>query len=415
MPQPLFRAEALSHQNDRLHGEALAARLPRVRTLVMLACFVPVVLGAFVVWGQFTRKEHVSGYLVPSAGLIKVVTPQAGTVARSEVREGQAVHHGDVLLVLSGERSSATAREAQASAMHEMQQRRDSLQRERAKQADIDTLSATSLAQRIRGLEEQSAQAQAQLELQRHRVAAAERTVQRHETLAAASFISDAGVQQKQEELLDQRGQLATLMRNIASTASELAAARNELAASALKRTNNAEAIQRQISELEQQLAEAEQRRSVVITAPADGTVTTILTEVGQLAAPGSTLLSILPTGAALQAQLLLPTRAAGFVQAGQTVALRYQAFPYQRFGHQMGKVVLVGRSVIQPNELNLPQAVQEPVYRMTVSLPAQAVVAYGREMPLQAGMAIDADIWVDRRSILEWIVDPLLAVTGKV
>lgn len=414
MTNSLFRAEALGHRDDRLHGTTLAAQLPRLRTLVGLACLVPVVMLVFAVCGHFTRKEHVTGYLAPTAGMIKVLTPQAGTVARSEVHEGQHVRQGDVLLVLSSERSTASGLDAQAAALREVRQRRDSLAQALDKQGELDSLAAATVAQRIHGLELQSTQAQEQLELQRRRVASAEHTVQRHEALLAASFISEAVLQQKQDELMDQRGQLASLLRNLASMSTELASARTELAANGLRRSNNAATIQRQMSELDQQLAEGELRRRVVITAPADGTVTTILCSVGQLASPGVPLLSILPAGAALEAQLLVPTRAAGFVKPGQTVALRYQAFPYQRFGHHRGLVEVVGRSVIQPNELSLPVPVAEPVYRLTVRLPAQEVRAYGQALPLQAGMAIDADIWVDRRSILEWIVDPLLAVTGR-
>jgi len=169
------------------------------------------------------------------------------------------------------------------------------------------------------------------------------------------------------------------------------------------------------MSELTQQLTEADSRRAVVLTASADGTVTTILAEVGQTVNPGAPLLSILPQGAALEAELLVPTRAAGFIKPGQSVALRYQAFAYQRFGHHQGEVLRVGRSVIQPNETTVPMAVSEPVYRVTVRLPAQQMQAYGQAMSLQAGMAVDADIWLDRRRVIEWLFDPLLSITGRV
>jgi membrane fusion protein len=153
----------------------------------------------------------------------------------------------------------------------------------------------------------------------------------------------------------------------------------------------------------------------VVITAPADGTVTTILAQVGQSATPGTPLLSILPAGAELEAHLLVPTRAAGFIRQDQTVALRYQAFPYQRFGHYLGEVREVGRTILQPQEAALPLPVQEPVYRITVKLPAQRVQAYGQSLALQSGMVLDADIWVDRRRLIEWVVGPLLSVVGRV
>ena len=58
---------------------------------------------------------------------------------------------------------------------------------------------------------------------------------------------------------------------------------------------------------------------------------------------------------------------------------------------------------------------IQEPVYRVTVRLPMQGVRAYGQTMSLQAGMVLDADIRIDRRRLIEWVLDPLLSITGRV
>lgn len=415
MKPPLFRSEALSHQQDRLHGDIFIARQPGVSLLVTAAALFAIALVCFALWGQYTRKEHVVGYLSPTRGLIKIYTPQAGTVLEKRVTEGQLVKQGDVLLVISSERATTSTREVQASMLAELRARRDSLRVEQNQLREIDALTGNGIAQRIRGLETEIREAEAQLALQRSRVAGAERTVARHEQLVAARFMSEATLQQKQEELIDQRSQLSQAQRNITSLTRDLNTARVELSTSGLKRANNSGAIARQISELEQQLTEADTRRSVVLTAPADGAVTTILAEVGQAANVNSPLLSILPTGAELQAQLLVPTRAAGFIKPSQQVALRYQAFPYQRFGHHLGEVVEVGRTVIQPNESSLPMTIQEPVYRVTVRLPTQGVRAYGQTMSLQAGMVLDADIRIDRRRLIEWVLDPLLSITGRV
>jgi membrane fusion protein len=410
-----FRQQAIAAQCNTLYGDTSLAQGPRTGLLVSVAVLVVLALLAFAAWGQYTRKEHVLGYLAPTSGLIKVYTPQAGAVLEKRVVEGQAVKRGDVLLVISSERSSSGTRDAQAAVLAQLADRRDSLRREQAKQAEIDQLGAAAVSQRAHGLANEIEQARGQLELQKSRVASAELTVRRHEGLVASHFMSEAALQQKQEELLDQRGQLANLQRSIASLTRDLDAARSELAASSLKQSNNAAQISRQMSELEQQLTEADSRRTVVLTAAADGVVTTILAEVGQAANPSAPLMSILPAGASLEAELLVPTRAAGFIKPGQKVALRYQAFPYQRFGHHEGEVTRVGRSVIQPGEASLPMAVTEPVYRVTVRLPSQGVQAYGQAMNLQSGMGVDADIRLDRRRVIEWIFDPLLSVTGRV
>ena len=415
MRPALFRPEVLAQRPDGRHGEVLIAHPPALILLVALAVAFTAGLAAYAWWGEYTRKEHVSGSLVPTRGLIRVFPPQAGTVLEKAVREGQPVRQGDVLLVLSSERASTATRETQAAQLAALRQRRDALRAEQAKQTEIDTLSGSAAADRAHGLVKELAEARAQLDLQRSRVAAAERTVARHEQLVAARFVAEATLQQKQEELLDQRARQAETQRIIAGLERDLATARAELASAGLRRANTASAITRQISELDQQLTETDSRRSVVITAPADGIVTTLLAEPGQTATPGTPLLSLLPAGAELQAQLLVPTRAAGFIRTGQEVVLRYQAFPYQRFGHHLGQVVGVGRSVIQPADAGQAGSVQEPVYRVTVRLPAQSVQAYGEAMALQAGMTLDADVRLDRRRLIEWLFDPLLSVTGRI
>src|SRR3569623_1704156 len=178
---------------------------------------------------------------------------------------------------------------------------------------------------------------------------------------------------------------------------------------------NRRAASARDIETLEQQLTEYESRRRVVITAPTAGTVTAILAERGQTAVPTAPLLSILPEQAVLEAQLLVPSRAIGFIEPGQRVALRYEAFPYQRYGSARGRIKEIARTLITPGEVNLPVALREPVYRVTVSLDAQHIDAYRQRLALQSGMLLDADVWLDRRRIMEWVFDPLYSVMGRV
>jgi membrane fusion protein len=190
---------------------------------------------------------------------------------------------------------------------------------------------------------------------------------------------------------------------------------RLELAANELKAKNQEAAIEGEISTKEQELTEYESRRNIVITAPSDGTVTTILASGGQNANAGNPLLSILPDGAVLEAQLLVPSRAIGFIALDQTVALRYQPFPYQRFGSYRGRIKEISRTLITPKDADLPVNLEESVYRVTVALDAQRVKAYGEDLPLQAGTLLDADIWLDHRRIIEWVFDPLFSVIGRI
>lgn len=88
-----------------------------------------------------------------------------------------------------------------------------------------------------------------------------------------------------------------------------------------------------------------------------------------------------------------------------------YQAFPHQRFGAGQGEIVSVSRTVLAPSEVSTPGVtVTEPVFRVQVRLARDYVAAYGQRVPLQAGMQLTADVIVDRRTLFEWLFDPLYA-----
>jgi membrane fusion protein len=369
----------------------------------------------FAFWGEYTRKAHVSGYLVPSKGVIKVYAPGAGTVVTRHVREGQRVRRGDPLFVLSTERGSSTTPEAQAAAIAQLHQRRDSLAQELARQQAIAEIERRTLEQRIASTEQQAAQLKAQIDTQRQRVASTQSTVNRYRTLLAQKFVSEAVVQEKQEAVLDQQERAQGLQQNRVSLQRDLASLTLELDSSALKAKTQREATERDISVLDQQLTEYEARRTTVIPAPADGVITAILAEEGQNATTTAPLLSILPSGAELHAELLVPSRAIGFIAPTQTVALRYQAFPYQRFGIYHGRVSQVSKTIINPGDATLPLQIQEPVYRVTVALDSQSVSAYQKDVKLQAGMALEADVLLDRRRLIEWVFDPMFSLTRRV
>jgi membrane fusion protein len=147
-----------------------------------------------------------------------------------------------------------------------------------------------------------------------------------------------------------------------------------------------------------------------VLRAPRAGIVSTLLMKTGQHVASGQPLLSILPAGSKLEAQLLVPSSAIGFVAQGDRVVLRYQAYPYQKFGQQYGKVVQVSRSALSPAETAslLGQNISTPLYRVLVALDRQTVDAYGKAEALKPGMALNADILLDRRSLWQWVFEPL-------
>jgi hypothetical protein len=99
-----------------------------------------------------------------------------------------------------------------------------------------------------------------------------------------------------------------------------------------------------------------------------------------------------------------------------EDVLLRYLAYPHQKFGSHAARVTAIARNPLAAAELGFvpPDGTREPLYRIKVELAAQSVQAYGREEPLQPGMQVEADLLLDRRSLVEWVFEPLLSLAGR-
>src|SRR5690606_32686170 len=129
----------------------------------------------------------------------------------------------------------------------------------------------------------------------------------------------------------------------------------------------------------------------------------------------GDPLLTIVPTGAPLVAELLAPSAAIGFLRVGAPVLLRYQAYPWQKFGQYPGRVTTISRAALAADDLGqlAPEADAGQLYRVTVAPEAQAVRAYGRPESLQAGMRVEAHVLVDTRPLYQWVLEPVYTLRG--
>jgi len=227
-------------------------------------------------------------------------------------------------------------------------------------------------------------------------------------------------VQAKAEEVLALRAQLQGLERQKAVQSREVGRLEAQLRELPLRTQAQQGEIERDLAVVAQRSAENEAQTRLVVRAPQDGVVTAVVAERGQPVTPAVALASLLPADTQLEAHLFAPSSAVGFVRADQPVQLRYQAYPYQKFGHQAGQVMQVSRTPLQASELaslSLPAGAGtgEPLYRITVKLDRQAVQAYGHAQPLAAGMQLDADVMLERRRLIEWIFEPVLSLTGRV
>lgn len=406
----LFRQEVVEARRGEWLGSIIVAAPVSRWLLAVLALALAVALALFLVFGHYTRRETVSGELVPSAGLLNVTAPSAGTITRLHVHDGQTVKAGDVLLELSSDQDSAALGDTHALVGQQLDAQRAGLQADLHNQQQLTQQQAEALRAKVVLLHEQLTQIGGQLAIQQQQVTSSQQLLARIEPLGAKGYVSAVQIQQQKAAALDAQAQYKVLIRQQLDTRQQLDAAQQQLMQLPLDAIAKRNDTERQLSTVAQSIAQNELQRAAVLRAPRDGVVSTVLLKPGQMVSAGQPLLSILPAGSTLQAQLLVPSRAIGFIAPGDTVVLRYQAFPYQKFGQQYGRVTDISRSALTPAEITalIGQQSQQPLYRVEVKLDQQDVLAYGHEEPVKPGMALDADILMDRRSLLEWMFEPL-------
>jgi membrane fusion protein len=411
----LFRPEVAEGRRQGWLGSIQLIRPVSLTVLTTLVVVSAIAVALYFCIGEYTRKARVTGYLVPDRGVMRLLSPQPAQVLERHATEGQVVRQGDVLFVLSVERAT-TQGDTHAAVLASLAARERSLQAASRRRQQLQAAQMSAMGQQLENMRRELVQMDAEAGLHRQRLQLAQESLARLESLKVDQFVSSAQVQTKTEEVLGLKAQLQSLERQQAAHRREIGTLEAKQRELPLNEASEQGEIERELAELAQESAENEALRRIVVRAPQDGTVTALSAEPGQSVGAQAVLASLVPGGASLQAHLFAPSSAMGFVRADQTVLLRYEAFPHQKFGLQTGRVLQVSRTPLPASELGgLTVAANEPMYRITVALEQQAVQAYGRPQALSPGMQLEADVLLDRRRLIEWIFEPVLSLAGRV
>lgn len=397
----LFRQEAIDAQREKLLGAVSSARPVPLRVFTALAAAFALALVVFAFWGEYTRRERVEGFIATDVGAARVLAPVAAVVEELLVKEGAEVAEGAPIakLKLSGPTVS----------QKELDQQRQNVEAEIASARQLARQEEEQLRGRMTALNAERDQSVAEIELQTTRVASADAEHKRVTKLVKDGFYSPAEETKKFNDLLDQQSRLQQLRRQRTVLERDVANARSELSAVQFKLNDRISQLERKLSELRATGLLA----GMEIRAPTAGVVTNIAVVRGASVAADAPIATVLPHGS-LHARLLVPTRASGFIRAGNHVVLRYDAFPFQRFGQYGGKVQDVSRTAWSPGERVGPIVVREPVYRVDVELERQTVRTGGQEMALRPDMLLSADILLEKRTVFEWVFEPVLELRGR-
>lgn len=409
----LFRDEALVHSRRRILGDVIIATSLRSRVISLLLTGIVFGALAFASLSSYSRREAVSGWLVPESGMVRLTARQGGVVSLLHVREGEIVQSGQPIATIKLS-SSVSRGDSYASLAKNIEAQRIAAATQNEANLAILVSEKKQLDLRLAILRQEQDELKRRGALQAQRLEFAKAEVSRAEMIVAQGFLprrelearraNAIAIEQESSQLVSQALTLEREVLEIQARLNEIPINLNAARAEAL----SSRAI------LERSATETEASMVQVVTAPVSGSISALPAILGQSLSPGASIAVITDASSPLQAELYAPSRASGFLREGQEVRLQYQAYPHQKFGTGKGILTSISYTTLSPSEvpsLGLPQ--NEPVLRLKVAIDRDFITAYGQKINLKPGMLLTADVIIDQRTLLEWLLDPLYA-TGR-
>lgn len=418
MSQELFRREVIETRRAGWLGDIALTQPLRLSVFAAFACIAALAIALYLAFATYTRRSTVVGRLVPSQGLATVLAPAAGVVSDLQVEEGARVTAGQTLAVLAVARITVAHGAPAADLETSLRGREHGVQSAQDGQLRAIVAEAAGLKAQLGATRDELAQLEAEISTREQQIRIGEATLAHMRELAVKQFVSQLDLNQQQFAVLDQTGTLQDLRRQRSATRRNILQLRQALEELPGRRKSVEASASRDLAALAQERVEMNAPGMLVVAAPVTGVVATQIAKTGQAVQQGQPLLAVLPLDSRLEAELLVPSRAVGFIAPGDTVMLRYQAYPWQKFGQQRGRVSAVSRSALSPGELGAllgGAGGGQPLYRVKVALAAQTVRAYGQVTALMPGMVLDADILGETRRLCEWLFEPLVSLKGKI
>lgn len=406
--ETLFRREAIDEFKQKVSGEPIA-RLP-----VSWAIFCGLILSAlltiavFLSLNEYARKERASGWLQFSAGESAVQTPLSGVVTDLRVSEGHLVAGGDPLFVVRTPERAEDGVEFSAAFAESIRSELDLIDRRLVSATRALDEQLNEIRAQIAALESQVASTDRRLDVARQRRILLQRQLEAGRELAQSGRLAARALEERELLVLNQSEQITALEGQNADQRGVLEGLRARMRQAPLDAEQSALAARQTRLQLERSLLEIESRRGVLVTAPGPGRVAALTISEGGSVLTGQRALTIVGDDSALRGELYLPSRVMARVRPGLEVRIFYTAFPHRRYGVAAGHIEAVSTTVYRPEEIPSPLGLEEAAYRAFVTLESQQVEAFDTAFDLRSGMTFDAEIILERQSLVEWLLEPI-------
>ena len=408
-PSPLFRQVALDAAAGTQIGEALTTHWRGVAWFTVAAFALLAALLAFVAIVEYSPVHRIAAFVDARSGLVRLKAPLDGRVARLAVKDGAMVKKGDLLAVIASERLREEGGGERAAVRQSVDAEKASIGREIDAARQEAAMNRLMLDKRLHGLRQERETLRADLGSGERLLASLTAQSDHVASAAAEGYLPRQQAAQKRDEVSAQESRLASARGALARVEREIETSEAERQLIDARLAGVIESRQRASGELDRRTLQSEIGAEQVIRAPQDGRVSFASLADGQSVEAGQPLFTLAPANDSLVVKLLVAPAAVASVRPGVDIKLIFRAYPQERFGLFAARIDSVNEIPSLPGEVAQAPGASETMFVAIATLPGELRSPSGEALPLKPGMLADALVPIERRTVLEWLLEPIL------
>lgn len=388
-----------NHRSD--FGDIIIATTFSQRTITVCSAILFICIILFMSFSEYTQKRNVNGIVYPDKGIIRIKSKQSGTLSALYIKSGDYIKSGENLLAIDASSSTHYFKNNEKS-YREMFLKLSSIS-SRETQDNI-----TSLEVKKKLTEKQIIQTKNSIAIMERQVRLLNAAIHSQQVLFSKildaykkRYVSDIEKNNAEMRLIDKKMQLQSLNNEIATKDGQIISLEKELedTIDRIKNIRN-ENKKESIDSIIKMYGIASDSESI-LRAPSAGKIAEIVDKIGSFVNAGDTILTVIPEGSVNQIVAFISPEFIGEIKKGTKVALKYDSYPYQRFGFEHGIIIDISRVPLQPEDIytNFGLKVENACYRIVIEITEKK-----KRINIIPGMSLKVDIPTRKASIIKWM-----------
>lgn len=422
MNNKLYRTEAIEYKRHHWRGKALLlAGLP-AWLIVLLSTLFLIALIVAVIFCKFTQRIDVKGEVITLPHSINVFSPQQGFIIKQYVKIGDLVKKNQPLYEIDVSRNTSSGNVSAAQV--------ESINEKIYNSEEIIKKLVHNKKQTLNALNEQLKTSTDSLKVTIRMLQNTQAGLKKmHDNLASYDkYLSDGLITKDQYNYqhslyFQQQSAYQSLVSQKMQLESQITQLNSDKVTKAADFDNQISSQYNQTNDYKNQLIESNANGNLIVKATADGRIESLSATQGQTVDNGSSLAQIKPIGNVEYYLILwLPNNSIPYLKIGDSINIRYDAFPADKFGQFPGEIISISSMPASRQEMseytnvNNGSTQQElALYKAIVKIKDKEFSYKGKTLSLSNGLKAQAVVFLEERPLYMWIFTPIYKISQNV